>query len=78
MIKVYCDRCEKEISGEEEPMGIFQALTNAIDNLLGNNNQEFRFVLYKENGTAHPDKMTLCKDCDSALQIFMKAMRDER
>lgn len=69
MIKVYCDRCEEEITGEKK--SFWQKIADAFSGLFGDS-EEQTFSIYKENGTDKPFKVTLCENCTKELQDFMK------
>lgn len=65
MIKQYCDRCEKEIKEKHE--NIFEDFMEALADFL---HQRKKYILCIDGKKPH--KLTLCKECNEALQRFMQ------
>ena len=68
MIKIYCDRCEKEI--RKESMSVFEALANAFQrSFITGDKPDFELHMNK-NGEDIP--LSLCKECKNDLRQFME------
>lgn len=69
MIKKYCDRCEKEIKEEHENIydAFMETLADMLDNIMHRGKKYILCIDGKK-----PKKLTLCKECNEALQRFMQ------